>query len=110
MGFIRKITGADKAIKAQEEAAAEQIRIQREAAERQAQAAREAAQAAAQSQVQAIQRQQIADRVAQAEETAAPAELPEVSAARPDTEDSAASRRRKLRAQFGTGYQTGVSI
>lgn len=110
MGFIRKLTGVDKKIAAQRAAAEEQMDMQRQAADAQANAAREAANASAQSRVQAIQREALSQQVAEAEMNAEPVMAPEVSVSAADPEESAAGKKRKLRATFGTGYQTGVSI
>lgn len=110
MGFIRKLTGAQGKIDAMQKQADAQIAAQNAAADAQAAATRDAAVASADSRVQAIQREALSKQVAEAELSAEPVNAPEVRVDGVDPEQSAAGKKRKLRATFGTGYSTGVSI
>lgn len=109
MGFVRKLTGADAQVKAMNKQADNQIKAAKDAANAQVAALNASAQAAAEAQRTAADRANV-ERVA-AESASQPMAVADVvlDIAQPG---SAATGRRKTRAQFGTGYSSdsGVSI
>ena len=110
MGFIKKLTGADKAAKAIEKQAAQQATAARQAAQAAALALNQQTFATAQAQQDLSAREAASQAAAALQAEAAPtaSDVPAVLASAPSDTPQAEIRRRR-RVQFGTGV-TGVQI
>lgn len=107
MGFIRKITGAQGQINAMNKQADAQISAAKQAADQQVASLNAAAQAAADAQRIAADRAKVESNAA--ELASQPMAVADVALSEPQS-GSAGTARRKVRAQFGKSYGTGVSI
>ena len=107
MGFIRKVTGQQAAIDAQQRAAEQQAAAVKASSEAAAKAARDSAAQAATSQAAAAARNAAVG--AASDSLALPMENPDIQISGP-VPASAGETTRKRKAAFGVGVDTGVNI
>lgn len=107
MGFVRKITGVQAQIDAQNANTNAQIEAGNAAAAAQAKALNASTQAAASAQEQAVARTKVEDAARQA--ASVPLAVADVALTDPAS-GSAVAASRKKRAQFGKNYSSGVGI
>jgi hypothetical protein len=107
MGFVRKITGAQKSIDAVNRQTNEQIAAAKQAADAQVRALNDAASATADSQRMMAERTRV--EAAASDAASKPLAVADV-ALDPEVTGSIVAAKRKARAQFGKGYTSGIRV